>query len=183
MTELDIARGIADGSLSSPQQFGNSFYWNVRVSGTGAAWRESQQEFVWRDAGIWLSHEMCIRCSCIPILMGHPEIGVLNSREFADRCVGNTVHTFVEGDELRGVARILDAGANEILASGGYNDTSPAVVFDPGSGARIEIDGKPCLVEGCPALIDHLALTPRGVWRRDGPPGVENTNTDLDEAA
>jgi hypothetical protein len=180
-TDLDIARALADGSLLSPQRFGNSWYWNIRISGVGCAWRESLQEYCWRDASIWLSQEMCIRCSCIPILMGHPEIGILNSREFADRCVGNTVHAFVKDDELWGIARILDAGANEILASGGYNDTSPAVVFDPGSGTRIEIDGKTCLVEGCPALIDHLALTPLGVWTREGAPGVENT--ELSEAA
>ena len=95
--------------------------------------------------------------------MGHPDDGVLNSREYADRCVGNTVHAFVKDGELWGAARILDSGANEILASGAYNDTSPSVVFDPAApGTRIAIDDKTLLVEDCPALIDDLALTPLG---------------------
>ncbi len=51
----------------------------------------------------------------------------------------------------------------------------PAVTFAPGTGARIEIDGKALLIEPEPMLLDHIALVAKGVWTRDGPPGVENT--------
>lgn len=169
-------RAIADGTLPSPQQFGASWYWAIRISGTGAAWREGVGEFCWREPAVWLTPEMCIRATSLPVLVDHPEAGTLNSPEFAMRCVGVTVFGFIKGDELWGVARILDNGANEILAAGAYADTSPAVTFAPGSGARIEIDGKPCLVEPEPMIIDHVALTAKGVWTRDGPPGVETTN-------
>jgi hypothetical protein len=40
--ELVIAKRIADGTLPSPQQFGASWYWAIRISGVGCAWRESK---------------------------------------------------------------------------------------------------------------------------------------------
>ena len=48
MNELTIAQGMADGTLPSPQQFMNSYYWLVRISGVGAAWRNGVGEYVWR---------------------------------------------------------------------------------------------------------------------------------------
>jgi hypothetical protein len=179
-TELDIARALADGDLASPTQFGASWYWAIRISGTGCAWRESMQEFCWREPAVWLSPEMIARAAALPVLVDHPEKGTLNSPEFAARCVGVTVFGFIRGDELWAVARILDRGANAILLAGAYEDTSPAVTFAPGDMTRIEIDGKPCLIEPDPMLIDHIALCHKGVWRRDGEPGVDN---ELAEAA
>jgi colicin import membrane protein len=176
--ERQVAERIADGTLPSPQQFGASWYWAIRITGTGAAWRESENEFVWREPKVWLTPEMCDRATGLPVLVDHPEKGTLNSPEFAARCVGVTVHGYVRGDELWGIGRILDAGANEILAAGACEDTSPAVTFAPGTGERIEIDGKALLIEPEPMLLDHVCLTARGVWTRDGPPGVETTATD-----
>ena len=184
INELILAERIADGTLPSPQQFGASWYWAIRISGTGAAWRESENEFVWREPAVWLTPEMCARAASLPVLVDHPEKGTLNSPEFAAKCVGLTVFGFVKGDELWAIARVLDAGANEILATGAYEDTSPAVTFALGAGARIEIDGKALLIEPEPMLLDHICLTAKGVWTRDGPPGVETTNSEfLEEAA
>ena len=115
-----------------------------------------------------------MRAGCLPVLVDHPKIGVLTSAEFAARCVGVTVLGYVRGSELWAIARILDAGANEILVTGQYEDTSPAVTFEPSSGARIAVDGKTLLVEPPPMLLDHACLTARGVWTRDGSPGVDN---------
>jgi colicin import membrane protein len=129
MNELQTASQIAAGTLPSPQQFGNSWYWNIRVSGTGAAWRESMNEYVWREPENWLSETMCERATGLPILVDHPEGGTLNSAEFAARCVGITVLAYVKDEELWAVARILDNGANELLASGAYRDTCPAVYW------------------------------------------------------
>jgi colicin import membrane protein len=69
-----------------------------------------------------------------------------------------TVLGYVRDEELWAVARILDNGANNILASGAYEDTSPAVTFAPGTGARIDIDGKSLLIEPNPMLLDHVSL-------------------------
>jgi colicin import membrane protein len=175
INELQVAERIADGTLPSPQQFGASWYWAIRISGVGCAWRESMQEFCWREPAIWLSPEMCTRAASMPVLVDHPAKGVLNSPEFAARCVGVTVFAYVRGDELWAIARILDSGANEILSAGAYADTSPAVTFAPGTGARIDIGGKALLIEPEPMLLDHVCLTAKGVWTRDGTPGVENT--------
>jgi hypothetical protein len=173
INELQVAERIADGTLPSPQKFGNSTYWAIRISGTGAAWRASEGEFVWREPKIWLTPEMQRRCLGLPVVIEHPEGGVLNSSEFAARAVGMIVYSFVRDSDLMGVARILDQPAIELLKEGA--DTSPAVQFAPNIGTRITIDGKPLLIEGVPMLFDHLAITPLGVWTRQGPPGVENT--------
>jgi hypothetical protein len=175
INELQVAERIADGTLPSPQQFGASWYWAIRISGTGAAWRASEGEFVWREPEIWLTPEMRNRAAALPVLIDHPASGTLNSPEFAARCVGVTTYAYVRGDELWAIARVLDAGANEILLAGAYEDSSPAVTFAPGTGARIEIAGKPLLLEPEPLLFCHIALCSKGVWTRDGPPGVETT--------
>jgi hypothetical protein len=159
----------------------NSYYWILRISGTGVAWRESVQEYCLREPSMWLSEEMQRRCLGLPVIMEHPAAGILNSAEFAARAVGMIVYSFVRDADLMGVARILDKSAIEILKEGA--DTSPAVQFQPNSGTRITVDGKPLLVEGVPMLLDHLAICSLGVWTRDGAPGVENTNDELAEAA
>jgi hypothetical protein len=178
INELQVAERIADGTLPSPQQFGASWYWAIRISGVGCAWRESMQEFCWREPAVWLSPEMCARATGLPVLVDHPSNGMLNSQEFAMRAVGTTVLGYVRGDELWAITRILDSGANEILQAGAYADSSPAVTFAPGTGSRIEIDGKALLIEPEPMLIDHVCLCAKGTWTRDGPPGVENTSTE-----
>ncbi len=173
INELVIAERIAIGDLPSPQEFMNSYYWALRISGTGVAWRESMQEFCLREPALWLGEEMQRRCLGLPVVIEHPEGGTLTSLEFAARAVGMIVYSFVRDSDLMGVARILDRPAIELLKEGA--DTSPAVQFAPNTGTRITIDGKPLLIEGVPMLFDHLAITPLGVWTRQGPPGVENT--------
>ena len=88
INELVVAERIADGTLPSPQQFGASWYWAIRISGVGAAWREVEDEFCWREPDVWLTPEMCARAASLPVLVDHPEKGTLNSPEFAARCVG-----------------------------------------------------------------------------------------------
>jgi colicin import membrane protein len=162
INELQIAERIADGTLPSPQQFGASWYWAIRISGVGCAWRESMNEFCWREPSVWLSPEMVARAASLPVLVDHPEKGMLNSPEFANRCVGVTTFAYVRCDELWAIARILDKGANEILAAGAYEDTSPAVTFAPGTGARIEIDGK---VPDGKRRVDARRFARRGKYR------------------
>jgi hypothetical protein len=175
LTDRLLAEQIADGTLPSPQEFSGSWYWAIRISGTGCAWRDSVGEYCWREPSLWLSPQMCARAASLPVLVDHPPKGMLNSQEFAARCVGVTVYGYVRGNDLWAIARILDAGANAILLAGHYEDTSPAVTFAPGTGAKIEIDGKPLLIEPEPILCDHIALCSLGVWTRDGTPGVETT--------
>jgi hypothetical protein len=182
MNERDLALQIADGTLESPQRFANSFFWAIRVSGVGCAWRESIQEFCWRDASIWLTPAMIARATGCPVLVDHPSNGMLSSQEFAARCVGVTTYAYIKDNELWAVARILDAGANEILLDGAYADTSPCVTFEPGTGAKIDIGGRSLLIEPDPMLLDHIALCVKGVWTRESDPGVETTDAALEAA-
>ena len=91
INELQVAERIADGTLPSPTEFINSWYWMLRISGTGVAWRASVGEFCLRDPALWLSEEMQRRCLGLPVVMEHPAAGILNSAEFAARAVGTPI--------------------------------------------------------------------------------------------
>ena len=72
----------------------------------------------------------------------------------------------------------------KFLLAGAYEDTSPAVTFAPGTGARIDIGGKALLVEPDPMLLDHIALCAKGVWTQSRPsPAWKHTDAELAEAA
>jgi hypothetical protein len=176
-TELEIARGVADGSLPSPTEYLNSFYWSIRISGVGVIWRGAPiNEFAYRAPDIWLSDAMIARVPGLPVTAEHPPVGTLNSHEFAQRAVGACLFGFIRDNELWAIARILDRHANELMQEG--LDTSPGCQFSPGAGARLTVDGKPFLVEGNPCLLDHIAIVEKGRWTRDGAAGVENTEED-----
>ena len=146
-----------------------------QISGTGCRYRSAHGEFVWRDPQLWLSPAMQQRCIGLPIIIGHPVAGVLNTKEFLQRVIGIVVHTFVSGDELWGVMRVLDRDAAAELVGGEY-DSSPAVVLNGDENAVLDLDGEKLLIEGEPKLIDHIAICRKGVWTAPGDdPGVEIT--------
>jgi colicin import membrane protein len=184
-TELDVAMAVASGALPSPTQFHNAFYVNLRITGTGVAWRASINEFVYRDPKTWLSNEMRRRVLGLPVVIEHPAGDLMTSRYFGERVVGVIVHAMVRGSGLWGVARIIDATACQMIAAGLF-DTSPAAVFDDSPGAYVDVDDDAkLLVEASPALLDHLALIyvaggNKGVWQRDKGPGVEVSTPTLD---
>jgi hypothetical protein len=173
-TELEAAALVASGDLPSPTTYrGSSDLFAMRLSGTGTAWRERHNEYVFRDPEIWLSPEMQRRCLAIPVVVGHPSADVLSSDEFIRRVIGIIVYTYVRGSELWGILRCLDPTATVELLSGDY-DSSPSAVYEAGDNIPLKWhDGKPILVENFPVLIDHVAVVPSGVWTRGGEPGIE----------
>ena len=174
MTELDIVNALANG-LQGPQKFCGTTYFVLRISSTGAAWREAKKEFVWRDPSVWLSPIMCARWAGAPVLISHPRDGVVDTEFFVRTVIGSIVKAFVRDGELLGVARIVDDGAAEMLAAG-EADTSPAVVLPEDVTEPVILkNGQRWLVERPPTLCDHLAIVPRGVWSaKSGTPGVQN---------
>ena len=170
-TELDVARAIASGDLPSPQMLANSALFDLRISGTGAAYRAGLKEYVWRDPSIYLNDEFLARCNGLPVVWRHPETRVLTSEEYGKRSIGTIIFPHIKGDEVWGVARIFDEGAIESLSSGSLS-TSPAVDFgDPSQNQMLRLDeGEKAVVEGIPTLIDHLAVCKEGVWDKGGPP-------------
>ena len=121
-------------------------------------WHSGINEFCWREPSVWLSDDMVARAAALPVLVDHPDGGALSSQEFAKRCVGLTIFAYVRDEELWAVAQIVDAGANAILLDGLHQDTSPAVTFAPGTGVKIDVDGKPILVEPEPMLLTRGSL-------------------------
>jgi hypothetical protein len=187
MDEAQTARAMAAGELTSPQHYGNSWLFNLRITGTGGSYRAAHDEYVWRDKSLYLNQGFLDRCNGLPVILEHPNKEMLNTEEYRKRNIGSITYPYIKGDEVWGIARILDEQAAHLMERLDLS-TSPAVVFLPRSGnERIDAgDGKHLLIEGKPDLLDHLAICWEGVWDKGGPPaGVEvtsvNRRTDMDE--
>jgi hypothetical protein len=183
MTDIEAAREVRDGRLPSPWSLGNSWLFAIRVSGTGGSFRSGRDEFVWRNPDQWLTDETLQRCAGLPVTWGHPEGDILTSKEYGQRVIGACVLPYIRGDEIWSVARINDADAARAMTQHQFS-TSPCVMFPGGGeGERIEgDDGSTLLIEGRPALLDHVAICEQGVWDKDGEPsGVLTGEADVAE--
>lgn len=169
--ELGVARLIAAGDLSSPQQYDNIALFDLRITGTGAAYRRALEEFVWRNPALYLNDEFLQRCAGLPVIFEHPGRNSIDTKEFVNRVVGSVFFAYIKGDEVWAIARIYDADAAKLMTENQLS-TSPAVVFrDPGVNAKVTLeDGQTLLIEGKPSLLDHIAVCPRGVWDKGGEP-------------
>lgn len=180
MDELGVARAIAAGDLVSPQHYENVWLFALRITGTGTAYRQKLEEYVYRRPENYLTPEFLARCNGLPVIWEHPDAGRLDTKEFVDRIIGTILLPYIQGDEVWGVAKIYDNDAAQRMASKQLS-TSPAVVFRQTDGnvhATLE-DGRSLLVEGKPSLLDHLAICEEGVWDKGGPPaGVDLPTTE-----
>ena len=184
MDELDISKAIMMGELTSPQRFGNVLLIALRITGTGASFRQKLDEYVWRDPSLYLNDRFLERCQGLPVIVEHPPTDMLDAEEFRERAVGSITLPYIQGDEVWGIAKIYDDVTAKLLETEPLS-TSPAVVFKPmEEGVREPTpDGKHLLIEGMPNLLDHLAICVQGVWDKGGPPaGVRNQATTGDQA-
>jgi len=183
MDELDIAKAIAAGQLTSPQTYMNITLFAIRITGTGVAYRQSLDEYVWRDPKLYLNRHFIERCSGLSVIMSHPPKNALDTKEFRERNVGSIMFAYVHnGDEVWGIAKIHDHVAADLISKWGLS-TSPAVVFKPADGNRkLDLDdGSTLLIEGKPSLLDHIAICEEGVWDKGGrPAGVKSTEERTD---
>ena len=189
MNELDVARAMAAGDLTSPQRVGTFWLWNIRITGTGLAFRGAhkdkkgkvlrEEEFCWRDKSIYLTDDFLARCNGLPVIFEHPgKAPTLDSAEFNERIVGTTFLPFIREDDVWAVAKIYDESTHEMMRMGEAS-TSPNVIMDDEAGEFLRMgDGSALLIEGKPALLDHIAVLVNGdlgVWDKGGPPsGVQN---------
>lgn len=178
MDELGVARAMSAGQLSSPQQYDNMWLFALRITGTGAAYRASIKEFVYRDPDLYLNDEFLARCNGLSVIWEHPEkVAKLNSEEYARRAVGSVLLPYIQGNEVWGIAKIYDDDAIDIMRRE-VMSTSPAVVFGKTSDNKFVTleSGQKLFVEGKPTLLDHLAICEQGVWDKGGEPlGVSST--------
>lgn len=185
LTEIQVAKQIRDGVQPSPYKFMNMWLVNLRITGTGLAYRSNEKEFVWRSPQTYLNPQFLERCSGVPVIIDHPEGKTLEAVG-EQRIVGTVMLPYIRGDEVWAVCRIYGQEIIDyILQEKDTVSTSPSVVFCGGSGCAdvknaMGEDG--FFIEGTPFLIDHVALVPLGVWDKgDKPSGVEVTTQPEDE--
>jgi hypothetical protein len=170
LSDMDAAEAVRDGELPSPTKYENFWLFDMRVTGTGMAWRDSISEWAHRDPKEWLSPAFVSRAGAVPVIWLHPPPGAgLNSEEFRERSIGNTVLSYVKDDEVWAVAKIFDADAAEAMQTT-HTSTSPGVTPPKGSTSVELNNGTKVLDEGLPLVLDHLAICEMGVWDKDGPP-------------
>lgn len=177
--ELDIAKAIRANELSSPQHYENMWLFDLRITGTGTSFRSALDEYVYRPPEQFLTDDYVERCNGLPLIFEHPKKSILNTEEFRDRSIGIVILPYIQGDEVRGIAKVLDNDAAQLMLTS-HISTSPAVVFrDAGSTETIQLeDGKTVLIEGKPSYLDHLAVCAEGVWDKGGTPNGVNIQED-----
>ncbi|EHL5696062.1 DUF2213 domain-containing protein [Escherichia coli] len=183
LTELEVAERIRDGIVPSPVKFSNMWLVNLRITGTGLAYRAGLKEHVWRDPKLYLNEEFLRRCNGLPVIANHPDDAVLTEEDFKSRIVGSVMLPYIRGDEVWAVCRVYLQSIVEEITEGDVS-TSPSVVFNSTSGnVEVQEGDTNFLIEGVPFLVDHIALVTKdhgslGVWDKDRiPAGVEVTNT------
>jgi len=176
INELTVAKQIQAGELPSPQKYENIHLFDVRVTGTGTAYRDSLDEYVYRPPENFLTDEFVERCNGLPLIFEHPE-SILNTDEFRNRSIGVIILPYIKDDEVWGIAKVFDDDAAELMQTS-HASTSPAVVFrNAGSTETLDIEGETALIEGKPSYLDHLAICETGVWDKGGEPkGIAITN-------
>lgn len=190
LTEFELAQRIRDGTTPSPMKFSNMWLVNLRITGTGLAYRSGLKEHVWRDPNLYLNDEFLQRCNGLPVIANHPDDAVLTEEDFTERIVGSVMLPYTRDDEVWAVCRIYIRDIVDQIVNGKVS-TSPSVVFNNASG-NVEVqDGDTnFLIEGVPFLVDHIALVTEdhgslGVWDKNKiPTGVEVSNKgdiDMDE--
>lgn len=171
MDELGIARAMAASELTSPQTYHNVTLWAMRITGTGVSYRPSLDEFVYRPPEDYLNPDFLARCSGLAAIVEHPPNATMDSKEFGARVVGAVMLPYIKADEVWGIVKVYDDETNKALHDEEAS-TSPTVVLRKGGSTSMTLDdGSRLLIEGKPALIDHVALLPRGgkgVWDKGG---------------
>ena len=195
MNELDIAKAIINGDMESPQVYGNMSLYALRITGTGVAFRDEKcdsddnviqkPEYVYRNPDNYLNQDFLDRCAGLPVIWFHPEKQVLDPQEFAKRVIGSIMQAYIIDQEVWGIARIYDENAIQEMESKQLS-TSPGVILAKAVLTTLkdndsvisemqrnniaEDDAYPLLIEGEPALLDHLAICLQGVWDKSGEP-------------
>jgi hypothetical protein len=189
LDELGIARAMVDGELASPQYYENLALFDVRITGTGTAYRRKLDEFVFRRPENYLSDYFLARCNGLSVIVHHPPSNTLNTEEFSNRVIGSIFIPYIgDGvrhpkDEVWGIAKVMDMNAAKWMEDNQLS-TSPAVVFRETSvNAKLDLkdlgipEESTILIEGKPSLLDHLAICSVGVWDKgEQPTGVVSEN-------
>ena len=190
--ELSVAQWMAQGELTSPQKYENIWLFDIRITGTGQAFRHEKRdakgkvvqeaEVVWRDPSIYLNPEFIARCNGLPAVLEHPNKDMLDGDEYRERNMGSVFLPYQKGEEIWAITKIWDEPTAQMMAENQLS-TSPAVVWrDPEVNSLLTSEnGHKIMIEGKPSLLDHIAICRQGVWDKGGDPsGVATTRGDSD---
>lgn len=184
-TETDIADKIRDGVLASPQKFGNIVLFDMRITGTGTAYRSELGEYVVRNPDYYLNDGFLARCNGLAVIIEHvepegdsPMAAALNHGEYQSRNIGSIMLPYIKGDEVWGIAKIYHDDFADLMANEQLS-TSPAMIFSAGNKIIPINDETHILVESKPMLLDHLAIVRQGVWDKGSAPSGVKTNHDV----
>jgi 8-oxo-dGTP pyrophosphatase MutT (NUDIX family) len=172
--EMEWAQAIRDGLLFSPQKYENVWLFEIRITGSGTAYRRGLEEYVYRPPDNYLTDDFVGRCNGLSVIFEHPEGKLLDGDEYRERSIGSVVLPYIKGDEVWGVAKIYGDDAAEAIQTTNTS-TSPGVNFlHKGSIQKLRFDsGKNAVIEGSPSLLDHIAVCPLGVWDKlEEPSGI-----------
>jgi hypothetical protein len=100
-TERTVVHLVAQGTLFSPQTFGTHHYYLLTIAQPGVRWSATRAAFVYRDPTIWLSPHMCQRVIGLPLLIGMPAAGLIDTNEFVERICGFIVYATVRKSRIR----------------------------------------------------------------------------------
>ncbi len=162
----------------------NAVLFLLWISASGCSFRTKENEYVWRSPEYWTSDEAQRRALGMPVILFHPQAGLLDRHELSRRILGTVIYSFAKPDvgELWAVGRLIDIESADTIA-GLDLSTSPAVAFTPASENKMITleSGERLLIEGRPALFDHVAICEAGVWDKGGPPSGVEINTETRE--
>lgn len=176
---IGLCKAIADGRFASPERFYNVTLFAMRITGTGWAYRNSDDgEYTLRKRDIWTDPHVLESCQGLPVVLNHPDSAITDDRYFAEHIIGTIIYPFVRDHEVWGIARIQDRGIARALTEEHWS-TSPGLVTTSPGAQRALPNGTRVTVEGPPSHLDHLAIVPEGVWDKyHAPSGIDTPMID-----
>ena len=181
MNELDIARKIASGGLSSPQPVPLANYWllDMRISGTGFAYREKSDSYILRSADDYLTDDVLAMCNGLPVIVEHPENPIEGVTEDS-HTIGTVFYPYIKGIEIWAITKIWDEQAIQAIID---NEFSTSCSFRAGS-VTITVDGSEIKKDLPPQSANHVAILQNtmGVWDKCDPEAISiNTDSNIED--
>ena len=190
--EQQIVQKLIDGELSGIVTDGDYAYIPLRFTGTGITERLSEviddtnkprevARIIDRRFEDFTTPELMSQYANVPIVLTHPKddsgncvrAGIVNGGAF----VGNTIASYLKGEEIWVIGRIYDADIVDLIMGNAKNgtdlSTSPHIVSE-------EIEGENGILIEKPLAINSLAIVSKGFWdKKSTSPAIEGDNLTL----
>lgn len=178
LKEQDIAKALISGDLTGIVTNGEYAYIPLRFSGTGITERldeNGKARLIDRRLEDFATPELMKEYANINILLTHPKnengdcvrAGLVNGGAF----VGNTIASYLKGDEIWVIGRLHDADIVDLIMGNAKNgtdlSTSPHISSE-------EVLGENGVYVEKPFKINHLAIVGEGFWdKKSTSPAIE----------